>query len=112
MAKRRLRDDPSDLPRLALALTTLALVGFSLVLACQMVWLNLSQRTDFAARNTLGQAGRLVLLLSLAAGLLLPAALGLVLVARRTTAPATAALSRVATRLAPLAGLFMVPPLF
>jgi uncharacterized membrane protein len=112
MANRRLRDDPSDVPRLALALTTLALVGFSLVLACQMVWLNLSQRTEFAVRNTLGQEGRLSLLLSLGAGLLLPAALSVVLVARRTAAPATAALERLARRLSPLAALFMVPPLF
>ena len=56
MANQRLRDDPNELPRLALALATLALVGFSLVFACQMLWLNLSQRSDFALRNTLGQS--------------------------------------------------------
>ncbi|HYQ00905.1 MAG TPA: DUF2079 domain-containing protein [Polyangiaceae bacterium] len=112
MANRRLRDDPSDLPRLALSLTTLALVGFSLVLSCQMVWLNLAQRTDFAQRNTLGLAGRLSLLLSLGAGLALPAALGLALVARRRIEIATPTLERVARRLSPLAALFMLPPLF
>jgi len=112
MAYRRLRDDPSDLPRLALSLATLALVGFSLVLACQMVWLNLSERADFAQRNTLGLEGRLSLLLSLGAGLAVPAALGFSFVARRNVELATPALERVARRLSPLATLFMVPPLF
>jgi uncharacterized membrane protein len=112
MANRRLRDDPSDLPRLALSLATLALVGFSLVLACQMTWLNLQQRTEFAERNTLGLEGRLSLLLSLGAGLALPAALGLAFVTRRSVERAAPALERVARRLSPLAALFMVPPLF
>jgi uncharacterized membrane protein len=112
MAHRRLRDDPSDLPRLALSLATLALVGFSLVLACQMVWLNLSQRTEFAQRNTLGLEGRLSLLLSLGAGLAFPAALGFGFLARRSVEHATPVLERVARRLSPLAALFMVPPLF
>ena len=112
MANQRLRDDPSDLPRLALALTTLALVGFSLVLSCQMVWLNLAQRAEFAAHNKLGPDGRLILLLSLGGGLLLPAALGLALVARRRASRATPVLERMATRLAPLAPLFMLPGLF
>jgi len=112
MANQRLRDEPSDVPRLALALTTLALVGFSLVLACQMVWLNLSQRTDFALRNTLGQSGRLILLLSLAGGLALPAGLALVFATRRRAPLSLPKLERLATRLAPLAALFMVPGLF
>ncbi|MEI9951952.1 MAG: DUF2079 domain-containing protein [Pseudomonadota bacterium] len=112
MANQRLRDDPNDLPRLALALATLALVGFSLVLTLQMVWLTLAQRADFAARNTLGQGGRLTLLLSLAAGLALPAVLSLVLVARRRAPSATPVLERMAMRLAPLAALFMLPGLF
>lgn len=112
MANRRLRDDPNDLPRLALSLAALALVGFSLVLTCQMVWLNLSQRTDFAERNTLGLEGRLSLLLSLGAGLALPAALGFGFVARRSVERATPVLERLAWRLSPLAALFMVPPLF
>ena len=112
MANQRLRDDPNELPRLALALATLALVGFSLVFACQMLWLNLSQRSDFALRNTLGQSGRLILLLSLGAGLALPAGLGMLVVARRSASLATEVLERTARRLAPLAALFMVPGLF
>ncbi|HKO49903.1 MAG TPA: DUF2079 domain-containing protein [Polyangiaceae bacterium] len=112
MANQRLRDDPSDLPRLALALVTLGLVGFSLVLSAQMVWLKLAQRAEFAARNTLGQDGRLILLLSLGAGLALPAALGMLFVVRRGPSLATPALERIATRLAPLAALFMLPGLF
>lgn len=112
MANRRLRDDPSDLPRLALSLATLALVGFSLVLAAQMLWLNLSQRAEFAQRNTLGLEGRLSLLLSLGAGLAVPALLGFGFVARRDVESATPALERVARRLSPLAALFLVPPLF
>src|SRR6188768_2869387 len=112
MAHRRLRDDPSDLPRLALALSTLALVGFSLVLTCQMVWLNVTQRTEFVVRNTLGESGRLILLLSLGAGLVLPAASGLLLLLRKREAAATAILDRLATRLSPLAALFVLPGLF
>src|SRR6188472_3866873 len=112
MTNRHLQDDPSDLPRLALALTTLALVGFSLVLTCQMVWLSLAQRTEFALRNTLGEGGRLILLLSLGAGLALPAASGMLLVSRKREAAATAILTRLATRLSPLAALFVLPGLF
>jgi uncharacterized membrane protein len=112
MVNQRLRDDPSDLPRLALALAKLALVGFSLVLTGQMAWLNLTQRSDFASRNILGQSGRLILLLSLCAGLAIPAGLGLMLVARRGVPLATPLLERLATRLAPLGALFMLPPLF
>jgi len=112
MANRRLRDDPSDLPRLALSLATLALVCFSLVLAAQMLWLNPSQRAEFAQRNTLGLEGRLSLLLSLGAGLAVPVLLGFGFVARRDVESATPALERVARRLSPLAALFMVPPLF
>ena len=112
MSNLRLRDDPNEWPRLSLALLTLALVGFSIVLACQMVWLNLPQRAEFAERNTLGQGGRLILLLSLGAGLALPAALGLLLVRRRAVRAATPVLERIATRLSPLAALFMLPGLF
>jgi uncharacterized membrane protein len=112
MANQRLRDDPSDLPRLALALTKLALVGFSVVLTGQMAWLSLAQRTDFAAHNTLGQSGRLILLLSLGMGLVLPAGLGMLFVARRRAPLATPLLERLATRLAPLGALFMLPALF
>jgi len=112
MRNQRFRDDKTELPRLALALTTLALVGFSLVLVCQMAWLSLAQRTDFAERNTLGERGRLILLLSLGAGLGLPAALGMILIVRRRVAAATGVLDRLAKLLAPLGALFVVPGLF
>ena len=112
MANQRLRDDPSDLPRLALALSKLALVGFSIVLTCQMAWLSLAERADFAAHNTLGQSGRLILLLSLGVGLALPAGLGMLLVSRRSPAVATPVLERLATRFAPLGALFVLPGLF
>ena len=112
MSNQHLQDDPSDLPRLALALTTLSLVGFSLVLTCQMVWLNVTQRSEFVVRNALGEGGRLVLLLSLGAGLALPAAFGMLLVLRKREATATVILDRLATRLAPLAALFVLPGLF
>jgi len=112
MANHRLRDDPSDLPRLALALAKLALVGFSVVLTCQMAWLSQVQRSDFAEHNTLGQSGRLILLLSLGAGLAIPAGLAMVVIARRRAPAATPVLERLATRLAPLGALFVLPALF
>jgi len=108
----RLSDAPSDLPRLAMALAKLGLVGFSVVLSGQMAWLNLAQRTDFAARNVLGQSGRSILLLSLGLGIALPLVLGLMLVVRQGAAVAMARLERLATRVAPVAALFMVPALF
>ncbi len=109
MASDRLRDEPTLLRRVALALLILGLVGFSLVLACQMGWLAGSLRNDFAERNTLGVASRTVLLLSLAGGLLVPVVLGLFVLWRSRE---VSLLERAARASAPLAALFMVPGLF
>jgi len=109
MANDRLRDEPSDLRRVALALAMLALVGFSLVLTCQMSSLSLALRTAFANHNVLGVPGRLQLLLSLAAGLVVPAAAGLLVLWRKRD---IAALERAATLSSPLGLAFLVPGLF
>jgi uncharacterized membrane protein len=108
-ASNRLRDEPTELRRVALSLLILGLVGFSLVLTCQMGWLAAGLRNDFAERNTLGVANRVVLLLSLAAGLLLPVVCGLFLLWRSRD---VLLLERAARASAPLAALFAVPALF
>ena len=111
MANQRWRAEPSELRRLALPLATLAVVGFSVVLACQTAWLSSELRHDFAEHNKLGERGRLVLLLSLAAGLALPALAGLALFLKKPL-EASKTLERFATLSAPLALLFIVPGLF
>ncbi len=105
----RLRDAPSRFRQLALALATLGCVGFSLVLTCQTLSLTSPLRTVFAERNTLGEHGRALLLLSLALGLTFPAVVGLLMLWRRRELQF---LERAATLTAPLALLFIVPGLF
>ena len=112
MANERWRAEPNELPRLALSLATLALVGFSLVLACQMGALSNALRTEFAQRNTLGESGRLILLLSLGAGLALPALGGLWVLRRKRLHSALELLELLASLSAPLAVAFIVPGLF
>lgn len=112
MANFRWRTELSELPRLALALGTLALVGFSLVLSCQMGALSSASQADFAERNTLGEHGRWVLLASLAAGLAAPLLVGLLLISRKGLDAALRQLERSATLSSPLALLFFVPALF
>lgn len=56
------------LPRVALSVTTLAAVGFSLALAAQTLHLKDNHRSEFLTANVLGEAPRKMLLLSLGAG--------------------------------------------
>jgi uncharacterized membrane protein len=113
MTDDRLPGKPIELPRLALSLVSLSLVGFSLVLLGQMIWLNGTLRADFATRNLLGVPQRRVLLLAIGAGLALPilATLFALWLRRRQTA-ISGALQRAATISAPLAVTFVLPGLF
>ena len=104
---------PVDLPRLALSLARLSLVGFSLVLLGQMLWLTKDLRADFVAHNALGVHPRQVLLLAIAGGLALPTVVTLFVAwLRRRRAEMLEALHRAAALSAPLAVAFLIPGLF
>ncbi|MEO7032946.1 MAG: DUF2079 domain-containing protein [Polyangiaceae bacterium] len=103
--------DPSALPALARSLATLSAVGFSVVLATQLLWMQLVDRSNYTFANVLGAPGRNRLLLSAAVGITLPALIAL-LVLWRQKGPGLATLHRSATLLAPLALVFVVPGLF
>src|SRR4051794_22302839 len=101
---------PIDLPRLALSLARLALVGFSLVLVLQMLWLSATSRAEFALRNVLGVHPRQVLLVSIAGGLALPTLIALLVAwLRRRRAGMLGALHRIATFWGPLGIAFILP---
>ncbi len=97
----RLRNDSSELPRLALSLGTLAAVGFSLVLFAQLSAMQLAPRSSYTLSNLLGEPGRNVLLLTLGIGVLIPASVGLLLF-WRTGSRAIEILEYWATVLSPL----------
>ncbi len=101
----------SKLPRLTLSLATLAAVGFSIVLCTQLSWMQFSPRTNYALRNVLGVSGRNKLLLSLAVGVVAPVLSGLVL-KLMLRERGLMVLENLATVLAPLALLFILPGLF
>src|SRR4051812_41060743 len=107
----RLRNDHGELPRLALALATLSAVGFSLVLCVQLFWFELASRNSYALSNVLGAPGRNVLLLTLGAGMLLPALIGLSLFWQKGPL-VIERLEYWATVLAPLSLSFVLPSLF
>lgn len=104
---------PLDLPRLALSIASLSLVGFSLVLLGQMLWLGAEPREQFALRNVLGVHPRQVLLSAIFGGLVTPT-VGALFVAwlRRKRMGMLGAFHRVATLTAPLGLAFLVPGLF
>ena len=103
--------DQSALPELARSLATLSAVGFSVVLATQLLWMQLLDRSNYTFGNVLGVPGRNRLLLSVAVGLSLPVLIAL-LVLWRQKGPGLASLHRTATLLAPLALVFVLPGLF
>jgi len=107
----RLRSEFRELPRLALALATLAIVGFSLVLCAQLSVMQLAPRSSYTLSNSLGAPGRNLLLLTLAAGIVTPAAAGLILYLRRGPR-AIETLERWATVLSPLSIAFALPAFF
>lgn len=113
MTDERLPGKPIDLPRLALSLGRLALVGFSLVLVGKMLWLSASLRSDFAAHNVLGVKPRQTLLLALGAGLCIPTLLlPLALAVVRRRPGFLDALQRLSIWCAPLGVAFVLPGLF
>jgi uncharacterized membrane protein len=96
--------------RLALALLTLAGVGFSLVLFAQIVTLGEQRRNDFLLGNGLWQSGRARLLVTLGVGALVPALAAAILLLRRPhLRPAVTRLARV---LSPLLLIGLTPALF
>jgi len=107
----RLRNDYSELPRLATALATLSAVGFSLVLCAQISWMQLSPRSSYVLSNVLGAPARNLLLSTLGAGIFLPALAGLLLLWRRG-ARGLEQLEYLATLLSPLALACIMPGLF
>jgi len=107
----RLRNDHGELPRLALALATLAAVGFSLVLCAQLSWMQLSPRSSYVLSNVLGAPARNLLLATLAAGIAAPALAGLLLFLRKG-AHGLDQLEYLATLLSPLALCCLLPGLF
>lgn len=113
MAETRLSDTPVELPRVALSLAKLSMVGFSLVLFCQMAWLHVTLRTSFALHNALGVQPRKVLLLAIGAGLVLPAAVAVTVSwLRRQRSDFVGTLERVATLCAPASVVLFLPGLF
>jgi uncharacterized membrane protein len=103
---------PPRLPwaRLALPALTLAAVGFSIALFCQLVVMHADTRVAFMLSNTLGKPARLRLLVSLFAAMVVAVGLGLPLLLRRPRDPRR--LERAADLLAPLALLFLFVPFF
>lgn len=107
----RLRSDLRELPRLALSLAMLAAAGFSVVLCAQLTMMKLDPRVSFTLSNLLGEPGRSLLLLTLAAGMLLPAALGTIFFLR-SGPRALDSLEHWAALLSPLMIGFALPALF
>jgi uncharacterized membrane protein len=107
----RLGSDHGELPRLALAVARLSAVGFSLVLCAQLFWMQLAPRSSYALSNVLGAPGRNLLLLTLGAGIVMPALASLLLFWRKG-ASVLEQLSYWATVLAPLSLAFVLPGLF
>ena len=105
------RREPSELPRLALAVATLSAVGFSLTLFIQLLWLQQADRTGYELSNVLGVSGRSRLLFSLAMGIALPAVVALLLRLRKGR-EVSEQLSRLATLLGPVGLLFILPGFF
>lgn len=97
--------------RLPVPLTTLFLIGFSLVLFGQLVEMTSALRDDFLARNVAVGQFRMVLLISLFFGLVVPAlGTGLALTVKRSAA--VPVLEKVADLLAPLVLMGLLPALF
>lgn len=98
-------------PRLALALATLGAVGFSLTLLAWELSMEAALRSRFLLENQLGIELRGRLLLTLAVGAAMPAAIALFLRIRRGPV-FDAPLHRFAALVAPLALAFWLPVLF